>query len=112
MIAKLQREKKGGKESRQKLEEDIQSMEDRCNHLSKVKHKLEQNLDEVEDSLEREKKANGDVEKLKRKTDGELKLTLESVADLERVKSELSQVVQRREKETAAIVAKIEDVSH
>ena len=44
-------------------------MEDRCNHLSKVKGKLEQSLDECEDALEREKKSKGDVEKIKRKVE-------------------------------------------
>merc|ERR1711994_254221 len=39
MISKLQREKKGCQESRQKTEEDIQAMEDKCNHLSRVKSK-------------------------------------------------------------------------
>ena len=56
MIVKLGKEKKGAGEGRQKTEEDIQAMEDRCNHLCKVKAKLEQSLDECEDSLEREKK--------------------------------------------------------
>merc|ERR1712087_269854 len=109
MISKLGREKKGGQEARQKTEEDIQTMEDRCNHLSRVKGKLEQALDECEDSLEREKKTKADVEKLKRKVEGDLKLTQETVSDLERMKSELSQAVQRKEKESAAIAAKIED---
>merc|ERR1711981_1041759 len=109
MISKLGREKKGAQESRQKTEEDIQTMEDRCNHLSRVKSKLEQSLDEAEDSLEREKKAKGDVEKLKRKVDGDLKLTQETVSDLDRMKAELTQSVQRKEKEAAAIGAKIED---
>merc|ERR1712128_59536 len=89
LIAKLGKEKKGAGEGRQKSEEDIQAMEDRCNHLSKVKGKLEQSLDECEDALEREKKSKGDVEKLKRKVEGDLKLTQEAVADMERVKSEL-----------------------
>merc|ERR1712020_633672 len=80
MISKLGREKKGAGEARQKTEEDIQAMEDRCNHLSRVKSKLEQSLDEAEDSLEREKKAKGDVEKLKRKVEGDLKLTQETVS--------------------------------
>merc|ERR1712165_529007 len=109
MISKLGREKKGAQESRQKTEEDIQTMEDRCNHLSRVKAKLEQSLDEAEDSLEREKKSKGDVEKLKRKVEGDLKLTQETVSDLERMKAELTQTVQRKEKEAAAIGAKIED---
>merc|ERR1712088_904223 len=109
MVAKLNREKKGGQESKQKTEEDIQSMEDRCNHLARLKSKLEQSLDEAEDSLEREKKAKGDVEKLKRKVEGDLKLTQETISDLDRVKAELNQSVQRKEKEAAAIAAKIED---
>merc|ERR1719264_423224 len=109
MISKLGREKKGAQESRQKTEEDIQTMEDRCNHLSRVKAKLEQSLDEAEDSLEREKKAKGDVEKLKRKVEGDLKLTQETISDLDRVKAELNQAAQRKEKEAAALSAKIED---
>merc|ERR1711863_228704 len=83
--------------------------EDKSNHLNKVKAKLEQSLDECEDSLEREKKAKSDVEKIKRKVEGDLKLTQEAVSDLERIKSELGQTVQRKEKETASMGAKIED---
>merc|ERR1711899_541006 len=108
-VSKLNREKKGGQESKQKTEEDIQSMEDRCNHLARLKGKLEQNLDEAEDSLEHEKKAKADVEKLKRKVEGDLKLTQETISDLDRVKAELNQAVQRKEKESAALAAKIED---
>merc|ERR1712062_965996 len=50
LIAKMGKEKRGVVESRQKTEEDIQSMEDKCNHLNKLKSKLEQGLDECEDS--------------------------------------------------------------
>merc|ERR1719305_40798 len=109
LISKLQKEKRSITDGKQKTEEDIQSMEDRCNHLARVKSKLEQSLDEAEDSLEREKKAKGDVEKLKRKVEGDLKLTQESISDLDRVKAELNQAVQRKEKEAAALGAKIED---
>merc|ERR1712066_672798 len=109
IIVKLQREKKEAGGGRQKTEEDIQAMEDKCNHLGKVKGKLEQSLDECEDSLEREKKSKGDVEKIKRKIEGDLKLTQEAASDLERINSELSQTVQRKEKEVSSIAAKIED---
>merc|ERR1712158_251093 len=109
MIVKLGKEKKATGEGRQKTEEDIQAMEDRCNHLNKVKGKLEQSLDECEDALEREKKCKGDVEKQKRKVEGDLKLTQEAVSDLERVNSELAQTVQRKDKEVSSIAAKIED---
>merc|ERR1711971_301774 len=109
LISKLQKEKKGAGEGRQKAEEDIQAMEDRCNHLSKVKGKLEQSLDETEDALEREKKSKGDVEKLKRKIEGDLKLTQEAVSDLDRIKADLAAGLQRKEKELMSMSAKIED---
>jgi len=109
LITKLQKEKKGAGEGRQKTEEDTQAMEDRCNHLSKVKGKLEQSLDESEDALEREKKAKGDVEKLKRKIEGDLKLTQEAVGDLDRIKADLAATLMRKEKEVTSMQAKIED---
>merc|ERR1712106_1303846 len=109
LIVKLQKEKKEAGGGRQKTEEEMTAMEDRCVHLGKVKAKLEMSLDECEDVLEREKKGKGDVEKIKRKIEGDLKLTQESVADLERVKSDLQAVLQRKEKEFASIGAKIDD---
>merc|ERR1712079_450420 len=109
LISKLGKDKKSTAEGRQKTEADIQALEDKCNHLGKVKGKLEQSLDECEDSLEREKKSKGDVEKIKRKIEGDLKLTQEAASDLERINSELSQTVQRKEKEVSSIAAKIED---
>jgi len=109
MITKLGKEKRAVGDSRQKTEEDIQTAEDKCNHLSRVKGKLEQALDEAEDALEREKKVKGDVEKAKRKIEGDLKLTQEAVSDLERVRAELNQSVARKEKEYSALSAKIED---
>merc|ERR1719394_933456 len=102
-LLNLTAKRRAVKNQNKKTEEDIQSMEDRCNHLARLKSKLEQSLDEAEDSLEREKKAKGDVEKLKRKVEGDLKLTQETISDLDRVKAELNQAAQRKEKEAAAI---------
>merc|ERR1712045_552222 len=109
MITKLGKDKRSIGDSRQKVEEDIQTNEDKCNHLSRVKGKLEQALDEAEDALEREKKVKGDVEKSKRKLEGDLKLTQEAISDLERVKAELLGGVSRKEKEGSALSAKIDD---
>merc|ERR1712042_163415 len=109
MIAKLGKDKRSVGDARRKTEEDIQTAEDKCNHLARVKGKLEQALDEAEDALEREKKVKGDVEKAKRKVEGDLKLTQEAVSDLERVKAELNQALARKEKEFSAVGAKIED---
>merc|ERR1711990_650937 len=109
MIGKLGKEKRSCADGRQKVEEDIQAAEDKCNHLSRVKGKLEQALDEAEDALEREKKVKGDVEKAKRKVEGDLKLTQEAFADLERVKGELQGAAARKDKEGSALAAKIDD---
>merc|ERR1719228_741669 len=46
---------------------------------------------------------------MKRKIEGDLKLTQEAVSDLERVKAELSQTIQRKEKDLSSLGAKIED---
>ena len=46
---------------------------------------------------------------MKRKVEGDLKLTQEAVSDLERINAELSQTIQRKEKEVSSIGAKIED---
>merc|ERR1719435_47006 len=109
LCAKLNREKKSITGSELKEEEQIQSIEDKCNHLNKLKIRLEKTLDEVEDAWEREKKHKGDIEKLKRQVEANLKLTQETVSDLERHKIEMGQVLQRKEKENSSLNGKIED---
>ena len=49
------------------------------------------------------------MEKSKRKLEGDLRCTQETLSELERGKNELGQAIQRKEKEMAAIAAKIED---
>merc|ERR1712106_863142 len=109
LISKLNKEKKALLESNQRTSEDHQSIEDKCNHLTKLKGKLEQNLDELEDSLEREKKLRGDMEKAKRKVEGDFKLAQEAVSDLERNQKELENTLARKDSEVAALAAKIDD---
>merc|ERR1719431_1046098 len=109
LVSKLNREKKSITESKQKEEEQIQAMEDKCGHLNKLKVRLEKTLDEVEDNWEREKKHKIDIEKMKRQGEGNLKLTQETVSDLERSKIEMSQVLQRKEKECGSLRGKGED---
>merc|ERR1711994_259800 len=99
------REKKSISERKPKEEEQIQSIEDKCNHLNKLNIRLEKSLDEVEDSWERE----GDIEKLKRQVEANLKLTQETVHDLERHKIEMNQVLQRKENECGSLLGKCED---
>merc|ERR1712179_733770 len=109
LISKLNKEKKALFEDNQKTAEDHQSLEDKCNHLFKLKGKMEQNLDELEDSLEREKKLKGDMDKAKRKVEGDYKLAQEAVADLERNYKEYENTLARKDSEVAALGAKIDD---
>merc|ERR1712001_209280 len=57
MITKLGKDKRSCADGRQKVEEDIQAAEDKCNHLSRVKGKLEQarelqaRLEELDEEL-------------------------------------------------------------
>merc|ERR1719260_415619 len=53
LINKLNKEKKAITENKLKEDEAIQSFEDKCNHLNKLKIRLEKNLDEVEDCWEK-----------------------------------------------------------
>ena len=49
------------------------------------------------------------MEKSRRKIEGDLHVTSEALGDLERAKNEINQAIQRKEKEMAAIAAKMED---
>ena len=109
LIVNLNKGKRTLGDSYRKSDEDVQAIEDKCNHLNKIKLKLEQALDKCEDSLEKEKKAKGVVEMLKRNVEEDLKITQETMSDLESVKHELNQKFQRKVKEDASIIDKIED---
>merc|ERR1719474_957842 len=109
LIEKLQKEKKNNSDGRQKIDEDLQAAEDKSNHLNRIKTKLEQSLDELEDSVERERKSRSEAEKLKKKADIDLRICQETVTELEKNKSEVNVMIQMKEKELAAIQAKIED---
>jgi len=109
LINKANKEKKNLQEMNQKNAEELQGVEDKCNHLNKVKGKLEQTMDELEDALEREKKMRGEVEKTKRKLEGDLKLTQEAVVDLERNRKEFENAVCRKDKEISSMSLKLEE---
>merc|ERR1711913_49168 len=55
-INKLNKEKKHQSENASKAMEDLQTAEDKVDHLSKIKSKLDSTLDELNDSLSREKR--------------------------------------------------------
>merc|ERR1711963_1007764 len=109
MIGKLTREKKGAQESKQKTEEDIQSMEDRCNHLARLKSKLEQSLDEAEDSLERANRAKAEKSRAILKKDIEdLGSRLEEAGANTATQAELNK---KREAELARLKGELEEIN-
>merc|ERR1712241_509777 len=109
VINKLNKEKKHAGETNAKANEDLQTAQDKVDHLSKIKSKLESTLDELEDSHSKEKKARADIEKARRKLEGELKVTQETVSDLERAKKELEAAIGRKEKDLGSLASKLED---
>merc|ERR1712241_92789 len=109
VINKLNKEKKHAAEVNAKATEDLQSTQDKVDHLSNIKSKLESTLDELEDSHSKEKKARADIEKARRKLEGELKVTQETVSDLERAKKELEAAIGRKEKDLGSLASKLED---
>merc|ERR1712077_55389 len=109
VINKLNKEKKHAGETNAKANEDLQTAQDKVDHLSKIKSKLESTLDELEDSHGKEKKARADIEKARRKLEGELKVTQETVSDLERSKKELEAAIARKEKDLGGLSSKLED---
>merc|ERR1711874_924180 len=109
VINKLNKEKKHMGEVNAKATEDLQSAQDKVDHLSKVKSKLESTLDELEDGHNKEKRARATIEKERRKVEGELKVTQETVSDLERSKKELEAAIGRKEKDFSALASKLED---
>merc|ERR1711936_554598 len=100
VINKLNKEKKHMGEVSAKATEDLQSTQDKVDHLSNIKSKLESTLDELEDACNKEKRSRADIEKQRRKLEGELKVTQETVNDLERAK---------KEKDLGSLSSKLED---
>merc|ERR1719211_275517 len=67
VINKLNKEKKHMGEVSAKATEDLQSTQDKVDHLANIKSKLESTLDELEDSHNKEKRGRANVEKERRK---------------------------------------------
>ena len=108
-IAKLNKEKKYFQDHNSKATEDLQTAEDKVQHLNMVKNKLEQTLDDLDDTLDREKRYKNEAEKARRKVEGDLKVSQELAGEMEREKKELESVVSRREREIAEMMGKLEN---
>jgi len=109
LIATINKEKKMLQETNQKNSEDVQCIEDKCNHLFMLKGKLEQNLDEIEDSLDRERKLKSNVEKAKKKIESDLRLTQEAVMELEAHQKEIEDIYSRKEVEVSTLTNRLDD---
>ena len=109
IINKLNKEKKHITENSSKSAEDLQTVDDKVQHLHKVKEKLECTLDELEASAEKEKRTRTAVEKERRKLELDLKLLQETVADLERSRKELEAMIGRKEVDVSAARTKLND---
>ncbi|CAL4093518.1 unnamed protein product, partial [Meganyctiphanes norvegica] len=84
-------------------------VEDRADHLNKIKVKLEQTIEEIRESHNHEQKLHSEMEKNKRKLDSEVRLTMESVSDLERNKKELESLLFKKDAEYSQLSTKYED---
>ena len=109
IINKLNKEKKHICENNSKSVEDLQTVDDKVQHLYKVKEKLESILDELEGSAEKEKRSRAAVEKERRKLELDLKLLQETVADLERSRKELEAQISRKETDVSSARSKLND---
>merc|ERR1719166_129714 len=109
VINKLNKEKKHISENAAKSQEDLQVAEDKVGHLNQIKNKLESTLDELESSYEKEKRSRANIEKERRKIEGELRIMQETVSELERSREELESAIQRKEKDSGALMSKLED---
>jgi len=109
IINKINKEKKLLQEMNQKTAEDLQGVEEKADHVNKIKGKLEQTLDELESSISHEKKLRADVDRSKRKVEGDLKLAQETVADIERQHKDLEQTYQRKDKDIGGMASRLED---
>ncbi|XP_035686562.1 myosin-16-like isoform X3 [Branchiostoma floridae] len=89
--------------------DDLQSEEDKVNHLTKNKVKLEQQIDELESLVDTEKKVKLDLERTKKKLEADLRQTLDTLGETERAKVELEEKLKKRDFELNAVQTRLED---
>merc|ERR1712008_426907 len=109
IIAKYTKEKKHLQEINAKNADEFGGVEDRANHLNKIKEKLGQPYEDLKQAFATEKKKRANLEKEKRKVEGDVKLTMETVGDLERNKKELESLVFKKDAEWTMFYSKYED---
>merc|ERR1712018_958255 len=107
-ITKLNK-KKYINEHMAKASEELNTNQDKLNHLNDIKSKLESTFDQMEGAVEAEKRAKANIEKERRKMEGDLKMSQEAVADMERRKREIEQAIMRKDTEIHQMMNKLDD---
>merc|ERR1712223_1296719 len=102
-------EKKYISEHMAKASEELNTNQDKLNHLNDIKSKLEKTFDQMEGAVESEKRAKANIEKERRKMEGDLKMSQEAVADMERRKREIEQAIMRKDTEIRQMTNKLDD---
>merc|ERR1712135_265776 len=110
----LNKEKKHIGDNQAKSSDDLQSAEEKVNHLNGVKSKLESTLDELEDGANKEKRSRAGIEKERRKVEGELKIAQKRKlaaenADLLRVAGEINNNANMVQKVKSSLVAALDE---
>merc|ERR1712179_730754 len=109
IIANYTKEKKHMQEVNAHNAGEIGGVEERYDHLMKIKEKLGQTYEELGQAFAAEKKKRANLEKEKRKAEGDVKLTMETVADLARNKKDLESLIFKKEAEWTMYYSKYED---
>ena len=83
-------------------------LEEKYDHLLKVKSKLEQTVDEIETAYESEKRQKMELDKQRRKMEGDLKICQQTLAELERKKKDIESSLNRKETDRGEMMQRLE----
>merc|ERR1711970_457728 len=108
IIAKYTKEKKHMQEVNAHNAGEIGGIEERYDHLMKIKEKLGQTYEEIGQAFAAEKKKRANLEKEKRKLEGDVKLTMETHSDYARNYKDMESLIFKKDAEWTMYYAKFE----
>ena len=91
-----------------KAVEDLTGIEEKYDHLMKVKTKLMQTVDEIEAAYENEKRQKLEVDKMRRKLESELKISQHAIEELQRTKKDIENNIGRKDSQQVDLMRKLE----
>lgn len=104
----MTKEKKKIIENNAKAADDLNGIEEKHDHLMKVKTKLMATVDEIECAYESEKRQKIELDKQRRKLECELKIGQHNIEELQRGQRELENMIARKESQQGDLVRKME----